>query len=145
MARLLLPINVSNERDTFWDTAFDIWKNITSQGCAPQNPIYQSNLDKEICKLNHMKLITSAPTKQDKARLLAVSSVNALDWLYALPIPSLGLKLDPMTLKISCSLRLGSPLCHQYQCVCDVMVDPYGFHVGFQWAADQDMTRSMTY
>ena len=33
-----------------------------------------------------------------------------------------------MTLKISCSLRLGSPLCHQYQCVCGVLVEPLGRH-----------------
>ena len=36
------------------DTAFEIWKNITSQGCAPQNTIYQSNWDKEIYKLNRL-------------------------------------------------------------------------------------------
>ena len=48
--------------------------------------------------------------------------------MHAVPIPSLGLKLDPMTLKISCGLRLGSTLCHQYQCTCGVMVESNGRH-----------------
>ena len=65
---------------------------------------------------------------KEKARLLAVSSKNAADWLKAIPIPSLGLKLDPMTLKISCALWLGSSLCHPHQCVCGENVDPIGHH-----------------
>ena len=126
--RLLLPTNVMSESDIFWDRAFDTWKQITFQSTAPQNPIYQSNWDKEIYEFNYQKLLTLAPNKVEKASLLAVSSENSSDWLYALPIASLGLKLDPMTLKISCGLRLGSPICHQYHCVCGVLVEPFGRH-----------------
>ena len=90
--------------------------------------MYQSSWDKEICYQNYQNLLISAPNKEEKARLLAVASPNASDWLEAIPIPALGLKLDPMSHKISCSLRLGSPLCHQYTCVCGVVVEPLGCH-----------------
>ena len=64
----------------------------------------------------------------EKARILAVSSEYSSAWLNAVPIPSLGLHLDPMTLKIACALRLGSTLCHPYQCSCGKMVEPNGRH-----------------
>ena len=101
---------------------------LSSKISEPENPIYQTNWDKEIIESNYQKLLTSAPTKEDRARILAVSSTNSSDWLNAVPIPSLGLKLDPMTHKISCSYRLGSPLCHPYTCVCSKSVEPYGRH-----------------
>ena len=70
----------------------------------------------------------SAPTPKEKARLLAVSSENALDFLYAVPISSLGLKLADSNLRIACALRLGSIICQQHTCPCGVEVDPLGRH-----------------
>ena len=128
MARNLLPMNVTNATNFYWDLAFVKWKQLTSQITAPENPIYQSEWDKEVFEYNFEKLISIAPTMEEKARLRAVSSESSSDWLHAIPVPSLGLKLDPMTLKISCGLRLGSTLCHQYQCVCGVMVESNGRH-----------------
>merc|ERR1712020_54115 len=127
-ARNLLPMNVTNATNVFWDQAFVKWKQLSSQITAPENPIYQSEWDKVVYEYNFEKLISIAPTMEEKARLLAVSSESSSDWLHAIPVPSLGLKLDPMTLKISCGLRLGSTLCHQYQCICGVMVESNGRH-----------------
>ena len=101
---------------------------MSTKNIEPANPIYQSRWDKDIIESNYQNLLSSAPTKEDTARILAVSSTNASDWLKAVPIPSLGLKLDPMTHKISCSLRLGTPLCHPYTCACGKLVEPYGRH-----------------
>ena len=42
---------------------------------------------------------------------------------HAVPIPSLGLHLDPTSLRFACGLRLGSTLCHPYQCICGTMVE----------------------
>ena len=46
----------------------------------------------------YINLIDYAPSKKEKARLLAVSSENATDLLYDMPISSLGLKLADPTL-----------------------------------------------
>lgn len=59
---------------------------------------------------------------------MAVSSRNSSDWLLAVPIPSLGLKLDPMSLKISCTLWLRSTICNSHLCICGEEVDALGLH-----------------
>ena len=128
MAGCLLPTKSMNVLDVFWVSAFDKWKQVSTQNTAPENSCYQSSWDKEIYETNYQRLLCSAPSKAEKGHLLAVSSINSSDWLNAIPIPSVGLKLDPMTLKISRGLRLGTTLCHQYQCICGVMVEPYGRH-----------------
>ena len=73
-------------------------------------------------------MLADAPSYLDRARLLAVSSESSSDWLHAIPMSTLGLKLDPMTLKISCALRLGSTLCHPHKCICGENVEPNGHH-----------------
>ena len=112
----------------FWESALDIWREKSATGVIPEIPIYQSVWDKELYDYRYQNLLHSCPNTVEKARLLAVSSRSASDWLHAYPIPSLGLKLDPTTLKISCGLRLGSTLCHPYQCTCGAMVDSNGRH-----------------
>jgi hypothetical protein len=59
---------------------------------------------------------------------LSVVSENASDWLYAMPIPSLGLHLDPIQVYIACGLRLGATLCHPHEYNCGKMVEPNGRH-----------------
>ena len=64
----------------------------------------------------------------DKERLLAVSAPDSSHWLNALPLPSLGLKLDNSSLRIACALHLGSPLCHPHECICRTQVNSNGVH-----------------
>ena len=47
--------------------------------------------------IQELSLKEIARVQEERARLLAVSSQSASDWLHAIPIPSLGLKLDPMS------------------------------------------------
>ena len=88
----------------------------------------QKSWDIPICKLKLNCLISQATNEKDKARLLACSSENSSSWLNALPVPSLGLKLDNTQLRISCALRLGSPMCHPHTCICGTEVDQSGTH-----------------
>ena len=59
---------------------------------------------------------------------MAITSEHASDWLNAIPVPSLGLKLDNASLKVAAGLRLGARLCHPYQCVCGAQVNTSGRH-----------------
>ena len=49
-------------------------------------------------------------------RLLAATCKESGAWLNALPISSLGLRVDDTKLRISMSLRLGLPLCRSHTC-----------------------------
>ena len=53
---------------------------------------------------------------------------HSSDWLNAIPIPGLGLKLDNASFRIVCGLRLALPLCKPYTCRCGELMDEYGRH-----------------
>ena len=70
----------------------------------------------------------SQPNEEERARILAVDSEHSSDWLHAIPIAPLGLKLDNTSLRIACGLRLGTPLCHPHKCQCGAGVTELGRH-----------------
>ena len=59
-------------------------------------------------------LLVSAPDASSQVRLLAASAKESGAWLNALPIPSLGLKMDNDTIRIAVGLRLGFSLCRTH-------------------------------
>jgi uncharacterized protein (DUF2252 family) len=52
-------------------------------------------------------VFVAASAAEDRARLLAIKSPHASDWLFALPISSCGLRLDDEAVRIAVGLRLG--------------------------------------
>ena len=66
--------------------------------------------------------------KVEKTVFFRANTQNTSDWLYAIPIPSLGLHLDPMAVHIACGLRLGTTLCHPHEYNCGEMVESNGRH-----------------
>ena len=52
-----------------------------------------------------------------RARLLAARSPGSGDWLEALPLSSVGNKMDNATVRIAAGLRLGAPLVRPYVCL----------------------------
>ena len=111
-----------------YEPALSEWKLSSGSGDLPQNPIFQSEWDKPLYEARFDLLLNSVTSEAEIARLLSVSSENASDWLYAIPIPSLGLHLDPMQVHIACGLRLGANLCHPHECKCGEMVESNGRH-----------------
>ena len=73
-------------------------------------------------------LVSSVKTPLDRARLLAVASPHAGDWLKAFPIASCGLRLEDEAIRVSVGLRLGLPIFKPHTCVCGAMVDERGLH-----------------
>ena len=74
-------------------------------------------------------LLESAQDDGDRARLLACMAKESGAWLQALPISSLGLRLDDASLRTAVGLRLGTAICAAHQCHhCGVEVDGRGIH-----------------
>ena len=64
------------------------------------------------------------------ARLLAAGAKESGAWLHALPIDSVGLRLDDNSVRIAVGLRLGVPVCGAHKCHhCGADVNEFGRHV----------------
>ena len=64
-----------------------------------------------------------------QARLLAVSRPESGTWLNALPLSSMGLRMDDVVIIIAVGLRLGLPLCHPHECSnCGTQIEEFGTH-----------------
>ena len=76
-----------------------------------------------------VNLLENAPDARSQARLLAASTREAGAWLNALPISSLGLRMDDDTIRVAIGLRLGSSLCRPHVCAhCGAEVDSLATH-----------------
>ena len=74
-------------------------------------------------------LLSSTNDAKSRARLLSVSARESGAWLQALPVSSLGLRLDDEAVRIAVGLRLGCPLSAPHTCVhCGEDVDQYATH-----------------
>ena len=84
--------------------------------------------DSPCCQWTAANLLTSAQSPSDKARLLASTELTSGAWLKAVPLPSLGLKLDDDSVRIAVGLRLGVNICAAHECICGAKVDCQGTH-----------------
>ncbi len=57
------------------------------------------------------QLLEEARDEACRARLLASASKESGAWLHALPVTSLGLRLDDDSVSIAVGVRLGVPVC----------------------------------
>ena len=78
--------------------------------------------------MQYDKLLSDATDNVDRARLLASFSPWSGDWLQALPLSSVGLKMDNTTVRIATGLRLGTPIVRPHVCVCGAIVAVDGHH-----------------
>ena len=106
------------------------WKDLDSRLVEPANPasLRQKSWDFPVANLILQDLIDGAPDPTSRGRLLAVSAPFAGVWLNAVPIQSLGLKLDNESLRISVALRLGVDITMPYTCVCGQPVQGTATH-----------------
>lgn len=75
------------------------------------------------------RLLESARNCANRARLLAASCSESGAWFNALPLSSIGLRLDDDSLRTAVDLRLGTPLCSPHKCRnCNQKVDSTGRH-----------------
>ena len=132
LTRSLLPTYLQSRQKLSLDSALSAWQDLSStfNDTAPP-PISvgkQRNWDDLICKSESESLLSGTTDPVERARLLAALAEGSGDWLEALPISSIGLKLDDSSVRIAVGLRLGTPLVHPHQCCCGTIVTFDGHH-----------------
>lgn len=88
----------------------------------------QSTWDRPLIQreINHLFEVHQGQYHQ--ARLRAVSTPHASDWLHALPITACGLRMDDETVRVVVGLRLGATICEKHLCPCGATVSEDGSH-----------------
>ena len=80
-------------------------------------------------RLAYEAILDAAPDVTARARLLAVAKKESGAWLHALPMSSLGLRMDDEIIRVAVGLRLGVTLCHPHRCrLCGAEVDHLATH-----------------
>jgi len=81
-----------------------------------------------VCTAIADNLLEKCVTPVHQARLRAIRSPWAGDWLQAVPVTNLGLHLDDVTVTVSLALRLGANTVLAHTCTCGLPVTPDGYH-----------------
>ena len=128
-ANSLLLNQISTNAYQNLEEAESSWRElIPDNAMQPSNKSLQALWDKPLYGLKYSSLLDVQTLPVEKARLRAVASEHASDWLNAIPIPALGLKMDNTSFRIACGLRLGSLLCQPHSCPCGMLVTALGRH-----------------
>ena len=113
-----------------WSEVLSVWfsnYNLTPPQGSDQ--LKQRSWDGLIVSSAAEDLIHDAPNAQARARLLAATCKESGAWLQALPISSIGLRMDNDIVHVAAALRLGSTICRPHLCQhCGSEVDQFGIH-----------------
>ena len=126
----ILPQRVRDVLDCYIEPILKRWVELSGVA-PPPDPISfrQRNWDNKCTSKVRTDLLTIAIDPVDRARLLASQCPHSADWLHALPMTSVGLRLDDETIRIAVGLRLGTKLCEPHTCTqCKAQVDSRGLH-----------------
>ena len=110
--------------------ALSIWKS-TSPEPPPTSPAktQQKAWEGPQTSATFTSLLEQASSGSSRARILSASSGESGAWLNALPVSSLGLRMDDDTVTISVGLCLGVSLCRPHLCrQCGAQVDEFATH-----------------
>ena len=126
----ILPVDLHSTPSPFVDVALTRWsKGHNSNPPTGTGASQEKNWDQPVAVASAESLLNKAPHDMARARLLATMAQGSGAWLQALPITSLGLKMDDNTLRISVGLRLSTAICASHPCHhCGAEVDCLGTH-----------------
>ena len=118
----------SSAEKTMTATATSVWKAEARK--EPPTSAAQRTWDEPIILRRREALLDSTEKGSAcRARILAASAQHAGAWLNALPISTLGLRLNDEQLRIAAGLRIGAELCAPHRCArCGTLVDQTGTH-----------------
>ena len=123
----LLP---SDFNDPELDRALAIWSSCLTQPTPPVllNAMRQAAWDAPVVAEAVDSISRLIQDPYHMARWKAAMDSHSGDWLKALPISAIGLRLDDEAVRIAVGIRLGSNLCTPHPCACGELVDARGTH-----------------
>jgi len=123
----LLP---SDFHDPEVDRALAIWSSRLSRPTPPvlMNAMRQAAWDAPVVAEVVDSITDLIRDPYHMARWKASLDPHSGDWLKALPISAIGLRLDDEAVRIAVGIRLGSNLCSPHVCSCGETVDARGTH-----------------
>ena len=126
----ILPRQVRSSPYPAIEAAWKEWSGDHDQSPPPTpTNIRQKAWDKPRVHSTFKVLLETASDPRARARLLATTTKESGAWLHALPISSLGLRMDDEVLRIAVGLHLGVPLCQPHNCYhCGAAVDEWATH-----------------
>jgi len=113
-----------------WTTLATDRLDVSTASISPSPPVStaQRVWDDQCCKTQFGKLVHATSDPVDQARLLASCFPGSGDWLHALTVSSVGLKMDNATVRITAGLRLGAPVVRTHSCLGGTTVTADGHH-----------------
>ncbi len=125
----LIPKSMSEAQAPYVSQALHKWKELTSNtGDIELSCQVQRRWDEEMSRIIYEKLLTEDGSATTQARLKAAAAKSSGDWLKAVPVASLGLKLDDRSVMVAVGLRLGAAIVAAHVCECGKPVEPNGLH-----------------
>ena len=117
IVRQILPLPFIECADACTKAALVVWGEDHSHPPPPPSPsCRQKAWDAPKIKATVDHLLESAVNDLTKVRLLALSCPESGAWLNALPLSSIGLRMDDDVIRIAVGLRLGLAVCHPHAC-----------------------------
>ena len=126
----ILSKSVQDEEDPAMRSTILVWKKI-SHSSIPANALkhIQKAWDSPVTVTVYQKLLAdSCNTPIDAARLRAVASKHAGDWLHAAPITAVGLRPSDEAIRVAVSHHLGCTTCQPHTCICGMAVNAKRLH-----------------
>lgn len=126
---ILIPTKPTIGDDESVQDALSAWHTMTdasepSDFCRRM----QRAWDEPVAKSVFQQLLSTQTLPIDQARLRAIASPHAGDWLHAPPITAVGLRLSNEDIRIAVAYRLGAAACQPHDCRCGTKVDARGLH-----------------
>jgi hypothetical protein len=126
----LLLASTDSREDTTVTDAMTLWSSLGSR-TAPATPACTRQSSWHAAWINETVEAVSMQLSTDlhqTARWLACQAPHSGDWLHALPITSIGLRLDDAAIHLAVGLRLGACTCTPHNCPCGELVEASGTH-----------------
>ena len=121
LVNLILPPRFGSTQMLHVDAAITTWS-LELDHPPPRGPASHSQKVWDAYRVRSAvdSLLAEAKVVQSKACLVASRVKESGAWLNAVPISSVGLRMDDSTVRIAVGLRLGTTLCHLHHCGAEV-------------------------